>query len=485
MPRSTAGAAPAIAPRRFFHGSQDAARAILDIPLGQNFQPGMFGRMFPLLKKFTAKEEDLAELGKAMIETPAQAADPTRDNAGVPAGFTYFGQFVDHDITLDTTPFPERDVDPQAVENFRTPALELDSVYGNGPGAHPFLYQKGSGGLFKIGANQNVGASPTLDHDLHRDNQGVALIGDPRNDENLIVAQLHLAIEKFHNKVMTTRGLNFTDTRRAVTLHYQWIVLHDFLPKIVDPAVLQNVLSKGRKFYRPKKYPFIPVEFAAAAYRFGHSMVRETYSHNRIFPNATLMQEFQFTGLSGSFVPVPSNWPIDWRRFFETTQKAPGNAFNLSRKIDAGLTPQLGSLPLGDPKPERNNLAVRNLVRGNSFKLPSGQSVAAAMGVAPLTPAELSSGADGAAAKAKGFHKKSPLWYYILKEAEVKAGGAHLGPVGSRIVAEVFVGLLEMSKDSILSKGNKTWRPDLGPKPGEFTMAQLVEFVGELNPVGD
>lgn len=478
-----AAAAPAVS-RRSFHG-MSVARDFISIPFGQNFKPGMFGRMFPHLKKFTANEADLTALGQAMIETPAQQADPARDNPNVPAGYTYFGQFVDHDITLDTTPFPEREADPQAVENFRTPALELDSVYGNGPGAHPFLYQRANRSLFKIGQNQLVPPFTSVTHDLHRDNQGFALIMDPRNDENLIVAQFHLAMQKFHNKVVTTQSAGFQAARRTVTLHYQWMVLHDFLPAIADPVIVKKVLTKGRKFYKPKKYPFIPVEFGAAAYRFGHSMVRETYDHNKVFPAATLDQEFLFTGLSGSIVPVPSNWPIDWRKFFNTAQRPPVDVLNASRRIDALLTPKLGDLPLPEPLPARRNLAVRNLVRANSLGLPSGQDVAKKLGIPVLAPADISTGTDGAVAAAKGFHKKTPLWYYILKESEVSASGLRLGPIGSTILAEVFVGLLQMSKDSILDPANKTWKPNLGPVPGKFTLADMVTFVGELNPVGD
>jgi hypothetical protein len=475
------------APQRpFQHGAYEAARAIVSPPNGSNPKTGMFGRLFPNLKKFEPSDNALIALGQAMIETPTQAADPAGDNAAIAAGYTYLGQFIDHDITLDTTPFPEREADPLATENFRTPALELDSVYGNGPGAHPFLYERRSGGRLMVGENQPFpGGSPTLTHDLHRDKQGIALIFDPRNDENLIVAQLHLAMVKFHNKVMTTRTLNFAQAREKVTHHYQWIVLHDFLPRIVDPTILKQVLKNGRKHYKPKKWAFIPVEFSVAAYRFGHSMVRETYSHNKLFPNATLAQEFLFTGLSGSVVPVPANWPIDWRRFFETATPAPAGTFNPSRKIDQFLTTQLGSLPLGAPVPHQNNLAVRNLIRGKSLGLPTGQDVAKKLGVSPLTPAEIATGTDGAVAKANGLDKKTPLWYYILKESSLKAAGQRLGPVGSWILSDVFVGLLQMSPGSILDPKNKNFKPDLGPTPGEFTMANLLDFVGELNPVGD
>src|SRR5262249_54073752 len=152
--------------------------------------------------------QHLAELGMAMVETAPQSNNATLDSA-TPAGFTYLGQFVDHDITLDTTPLPEQLEDPLATENFRTPALDLDCLYGNGPIAHPFLYQRSNPSLFLIGTNAPVGGFPDLDNDLPRNPDGFALIGDPRNDENLIVAQLHLAMLKFHNKVVTTQNLSF------------------------------------------------------------------------------------------------------------------------------------------------------------------------------------------------------------------------------------------------------------------------------------
>ena len=447
--------------------------------------PGMFGRLFPGLPALSSKPAHLTALGKAMIEPLSENDDPGLDST-IPAGFTYLGQFVDHDITFDTTPLPEKAEDPFATENFRTPALDLDCLYGNGPVAHPYLYQRSDSRLFLIGGNQLVPGFPDIDNDLPRNTQGFALIGDPRNDENLIVAQLHLAMLKFHNKVVTTTDQSFRDSRLAVTLHYQWMLLHDFLPRIIDPAVLQHVMKKGPKFYRPRKWSYIPVEFGAAAYRFGHSMVREQYRHNKVFNPTPLALLFRFTGLSGTNVPVPSNWPIDWRRFFETSTPPP-DARNFARKLDGRLTTQLGDLPIGAPDPDMRNLAVRNLLRGNAFGLPSGQSVAKQLGLGSqvLTRAELSTGPDGAVAKQHGFDKRTPLWYYLLKEAAVRNNGERLGPVGSRILAEVFVGLLERGKNALLTKEHKKFRPTLGPTPGQFTMVDLLEFVGELNPVGD
>ncbi|MGD9729071.1 MAG: heme peroxidase family protein [Nitrospiraceae bacterium] len=479
--------------------------------------PGMFGRMFPGLKGLEAEDAALQELANAMKD--ANPGDPAGNNGNIPAGFTYLGQFVDHDITLDLTSIGEKEKDPLATENFRTPSLDLDSLYGRGPDGSPHLYARNAnrqpGPKFLIGktvqAFQNLGNVPAgLPNDLPRSPEGFALIGDHRNDENLIVAQTHLAFLKFHNKVVDrlAAGPNppsdvFFEARKIVTWHYQWLVLHDFVERITENGIVAKILHDGRKFYRFKKVPYMPVEFSGAAYRLGHSMVREAYSHNRIFTfgappaiPATLGLLFTFSGLSGGIVgdlapdpltgPVPirllpSNWIIDWRRFYDFQKPLPsGVSLNLSRKIDQFIVPQLHDLPGGG-----GNLAFRNLKRGVMFGLPSGQAVASAMEIKePLSADEIATGPDGAVAKSRGLHQNTPLWYYILKEAAVREKGLRLGPVGSRIVAEVFVGLVAGDHESYLQRAGNNWKPDLPSKvPGTFTMTDLLQFVGDISPI--
>ncbi|MCF0060568.1 heme peroxidase family protein [Dyadobacter chenwenxiniae] len=480
-------------------------------PLGQFSQTGKFGRLFPLLKPLVPPAASLEALGAAMIDSVTvdingPVAHPDGDNDNLPAGYTYFGQFVDHDITLDTTSLQEILVDPLAVTNFRTPMLDLDSIYGSGPVANPYLYQRDNNGLFLIGNTSNTppfgdpSVPVSLPNDLPRNSEGFALIGDPRNDENLVVAQLHLAFLKFHNKVVEglvdgsiprespLRKSTFEEARDLVIWHYQWIVLHDFLPRILDPVQLNDVLVNGRKFYNINDdIPFIPVEFSVAAYRFGHSMVREAYNYNRVFgfgpgavTPATLELLFEFSGLSSrnpqSSVPIPSDWIIDWRQFLEIE---PNIKPELSRGINPLIIPKLHDIPgLG-------SLAVRNLKRGSSMGLPPGQSIARLMAFTPLTPDEIATGADGEVAAAHDLHLETPLWYYILKEAEIQGDSKHLGQVGSRIVAEVFIGLLKADSSSFLAR-KPEWVPTLGvPGSGNFTLADLVRFVGEINQIGD
>jgi Animal haem peroxidase len=487
-------------------------RSFLDSLSGHD-DPGMFGRMFPTLAPLAVDDAPLKELGAAMKDASPDSLDGNNDQ--VPAGFTYLGQFVDHDITLDLTSIGEKEADPNATENFRSPAVDLDSIYGLGPDGSRQLYARNPGDIngknpgpkFLIGKTINVTfGGVTGDHrnDLPRSPEGFALIGDHRNDENLIVAQTHVAFLKLHNKVCDqiadgtkTAQQVFTEARQIVTWHYQWMVLHDFVERITEPGIVAKTLDQGRRFYRFKKFPYMPVEFSAAAYRFGHSMVRADYSHNRIFNPASLELEFRFTGLSGGIVgdlapnpptaptPVsvlPSNWIIDWRRFhdFSSAANPAGVPLNLARKIDPFLIPALHTLP-GDG----GDLAFRNLRRGVILGLPSGQDVANAMRIAnPLTPDEIATGEDGKVAKKHGLHKHTPLWYYILKEAEQRGGGKRLGPVGATIVSEVLIGLVHGDHTSYLWLKGKDWKPTLPSKvPGTFTMADVLRFVGDISPI--
>lgn len=506
-------------------GGRHPSRAGLDRPIG-NQDPGMFGRMFPELPPMEIAKEKLDELGAAMKDKAFDPAKPDEGNASLPAGFTYLGQFIDHDITLDLTSLGDKSADPDAIENFRTPALDLDSIYGLGPDGSRPLYARNdptivdgkpqfSGkrpgpkfffGETVLGGPGNI--SDVFPNDLPRSPEGFALIGDHRNDENLLVAQTHLALLKFHNKVcdqLAGKDIDvFKEARRIVTWHYQWMVLHDFVERVTSPGIVAKILHDGRKFYRFRKFPYIPVEFSGVAYRFGHSMVRETYSHNRVFTRggeggpASLKLLFDFSGLSGvivgdftkklpqgtfAFPSLPSNWVIDWRRYHDFSAFAAnpdGVPLNRTRKIDPFLTPALHDLPGGG-----GNLASLNLRRGLLRGLPSGQDVAKAMGIKkPLTPDEIATGSDGAVAKQHGMHEKTPLWYYILKEAEQRGEGERLGPVGATIISEVFVGLVHGDHDSYLWLKGKDWKPDLpSAVPGTFTMADLLQFVGDVSPL--
>lgn len=460
-----------------------------------------FSRMFPHLAKFHPDPAALIALGKAMDETPSVA-----DHSDLPAGYTYFGQFLDHDITFDQTQgLPDGELSPEEIALGCTPSLDLDSLYGRGPDRETSPIYADDKIHLRIGQTSISGPPDeaeglVLPNDLPRGDNPARLveatIGDPRNDENLAVAQMHLAFLKFHNAVVDQLAASgsagvalFSEARRIVTLHYQWIVLHDFLPRILEPDVLNDVLTNGRKFFQvePGRLPTMPIEFAVAAYRLGHSMIRDTYSWNRNFDPATLGLLFFFSGGSGDMGGnLPSNWIIDWRRFFDFRGVAGVDDppfLNHIRPIDTAMAVDLSVLP-GFPADDKASLAVRNLLRGRLVGLPSGQAVAEAIGAPVLTPEQVRAGRHEAILRDHGLDVQTPLWYYILKEAEVLHNGERLGPVGSRLLAETFVGLIEGSQTSILS-GERTWQPTLpSQQPGHFTMVDLLMFVNDLNPLG-
>jgi hypothetical protein len=474
-----------------------------------------FCRLFSDLAHFAPDDAGLIALGQALVDP----FTPGSGDSEIPAGFTYLGQFVDHDMTFDRTEgIPDGSLDPAEIEQGRSPALELDSVYGRGPIGSPELYEPDKTHL-RVGTTTGrplFGVTDPFPNDLPRKAPGdlaaskQAIIGDPRNDENLLVAQTHLAFLAFHNKVVdrlaagTTAPKDlFGDARKTVIQHYQSIVLHDFLPRLVNPAVLQDVLQNGRRWYFPDGAPSgtylcMPVEFSVAAYRLGHSMIRGAYQWNRVFsstglagfvPQLTLF--FEFSALSGDLggsPTLPSDWIVDWRRLYDFSEsgETAHPQLNFTRQIDTMLANALQNLPefANAEQQHLKFLAARNLLRGRLVGLPTGQDVAAKLGVTPLTPAEVASGAHAALIQAQAFDVKTPLWFYILKEAEVRHAGQHLGDVGSRLVVETFHGLVEGSDFSILKES--AWKPLLpSHDPNRFTMNDLLRFVDDLNPLGD
>jgi Animal haem peroxidase len=312
-----------------------------------------------------------------------------------------------------------------------------------------------------------------------------AVIGDPRNDENLLVVQVHHAMLRFHNAVVdlllaaSFTGDIFAEAKRIVTHHYQWAVVNDYLRRICGTAVVNNALATVSA---PVGSAFrMPVEFAVAAYRFGHSMIRDDYWVNFNFPNATLSQVFEFN--RNPRLPVLSNWVVDLNAFFDTGIPVP--VHNKARRIDSVMSPGLEALPGFTGM--MAILATRNLRRGLALGLPSGQGMAQSFGIAPMTAAQLTSGlpaAEVAVLNSSGgvLLAKTPLWYYVLREAAVLGGGNRLGPVGARIVAETFVRILKRDASSYLNAAGG-FSPMLpSAAPGDFTVADLVTFAGVTRP---
>ena len=459
-------------------------------------------------------------LVSAMAET---ITETTPDSDGdIPAGFTYLGQFVDHDLTMDKTVGElGSDVTVDELIQGRSPALDLDSLYGRGPTGDPQFYTDGL--HLKMGRTESLeDFLPAFDgHDLPREpQQRLALIPDHRNDENLAVAQTHLAFIRFHNRVVGTvapgpAATMFEAARESVVKHYQWMLKTDYLPRIVDPGIVQDVFTNGRTLFETSPAagdaPTMPIEFSVAAFRLGHSMIRATYNWNRFFDNGggALFFLFGFSATSGGLAgdrPLPSNWIADFRRLYNFAEAGrpdlavPDAKFNNARNIDTQLTDPLADLPPGSfgesappADPLHANLAFRNLVRGSMVKLASGQQMAALAGVTPLTADEILKG-DGSGVDFTGLAQQlrdeltssTPLWIYILREAELNGG--RLTGVGGRIVVEVFHRAIEGSTYSIVREPH--WRPALGPDALTFRMVDLLLFAFEgradlLNPLGD
>ena len=482
-------------------------------PRSTYYDAGRFGRMFGNLPPFApdtpAVRDALLEIGRTggimdagddltvdpalLITDPAHSgANP--DNPRMTAGMTFLGQFIDHDITFDPTSSLERQVDPEHVGNFRTPALELDSVYGPGPFVAPYLYDGRSGPGFRF-LIEECGTPGRFD--LARNAQGTALVGDPRNDENLVLSQLHVAFLRFHNQAcdwvaselgVRGDGAVFAEAQRIVRWHYQWIVVHEFLTATCGERVVADVLERGRQFYAWRNEPFIPVEFSVAAFRYGHSQIRPSYRANFGAGGGPPFFALLFNPAATPGSPDPDDLRggcraprrfVDWPTFFDS-----GDAqVRRNKRIDTTLSSVLFALPdsvvaLPEPRANPASLAQRNLLRHLTFALPSGQRVARAMRVPTLAPADLDD------LQPHGLHDSTPLWFYVLREAQVMERGLRLGPVGARIVAEVLIGLLEGDRESYLVQ-DPDWRPFLPTRSGAdegrgFEMVDLLTFAGAV-----
>jgi hypothetical protein len=422
------------------------------------------------------------------ITNPAVFSPNNPDNPNMTAGVTFFGQFLDHDITLDPRSPLLEPSNPKKTTNFRTAAFDLDSVYGNGPQGSPELYDLSSGEI-KLKVETIPGAEAVSRNgaprfDLPRDPNNVAILGDSRNDEHVILAQLHTAFLRFHNAVVdhlrkdpasATQSAEqiFKLAQRQARWHYQWIVLHEFLPLTIGQARVADILNKGPRFYqvdegpdgrraRRSKDPVLPIEFSVAAYRFGHSQIRPSYRLNFGPTGGSPVFAFLFDDTQDPNNPDPDDMRggkraprrfVDWQTFFKFD-----NNFRPNKKIDSKLSSVVMLLPgsrgpaPGLPSNGVQSLASRNLMRHVNFGIPSGQAIARRMGVPALTPAQLDE------LKPFDMEKSTPLWYYIMKEAELMEDGLRLGPVGGRIVGEVFIGLL---------KADETWRFQVPSATGE------------------
>jgi hypothetical protein len=468
-----------------------------------------FGRIFPRLPPFAATSPQLAaaltdigkpegvmdakdplERGPILLITDPTLSVNNPDNTNHTAGTTFMGQFIDHDVTFDLNSRLGEPVAPEASPNSRTPALDLDSVYGGGPIRSPELFGRRSR-REPLSGIKFIVEHGGLFEDLPRTPSGTAILGDPRNDEHIILAGLHAAFLLIHNNAVDyVAGNNrrmgpeeiYREARRLTTWHYQWMVLHEFLPLFIGRTLVNDILARGRRFYRPA-VGFMPVEFQGACYRFGHSMVRPSYRANLAGDNAGPFFGFIFDpSQEGALDPddfrggvrAPRRF-IGWQTFFDFGD---GNLRN-NKRIDTTLSTPLFQLPRsaipGEGGP--NSLPQRNLLRHIAWQLPSGQAIAQEMR-APV----LSSGDLGELAQyGLNLENSTPLFYYILREAHLLAAGRTLGPVGGRVVGEVLIGLMQLDRNSFL-RAQPRWRPTLPNRVGQLThdfrMVDFLTFAG-------
>ena len=412
-----------------------------------------YARLFPELPSFSADESFLFTLGRSggLCDCGTGEDDPGSLGSDA-AGWPFLGQFVAHDITADRSALLAH-VDPSRLRNARSPQLNLECLYGDGPVGHPFLYRRDDPAKLLTGADGC---------DVLRNREGTAIIGDPRNDSHLFVSQMHLALVHAHNAFVdrvraagTSEDEVFETAARELRWTYQSSIVKEFIPRLIGIPLLNTILEHGRRYYCPRGEPFIPLEFADAAYRYGHSQIRHKYRVNQQEEPVPL-----FPDLIG-FRPVSPNQRVDWTLLFDAEGHPPAQR---AKKIDGRLVSSLIALPVaiaGDSTVEEfHSLAVRDLQRGEGVGLPSGEAVARYLGEEPLTRREV--GADRI-----GWHGDTPLWYYILREADVRAGGNRLGPIGGRIVGEVLIGLLDLDARSV-----RHAPPDWGPTA---SMMQMLE----------
>lgn len=393
--------------------------------------------------------------------------DTLPENPRIPAGFAFWGQWLANDITHDHSPLGAASLSDRRP-NHRAPRLNLEGLYGQGSIAQPYLYDRDDPAKLLIGTNERGEAL-----DVPRNVQGLALIGDPRNDSHLFISQLQLALLRMHNAVVDI----LCDQRvpevhllasaiRTMRWHYQWTLLHEYLPLLVGDSLTAAVLA-DEPLQWTRGEVFVPLEFTAGIFRVGHAQLRNDYTVNALLPNMPIFPELEGRR------PVSGARTVAWEYVFDVPGECPPlpSAAIAEHYAQALMAlPESITGPIEDPL--HAALAYRDLRRGADLGLPSGEDVARELGETPLAREELGLPTglcpDG-----------TPLLYYLLREAWVCNGGRQLGPVGGRLVAEVLVTLVKLDPTSYLAV-EPEWRPSLGRVAGEFGVVDMLDLAGLL-----
>jgi hypothetical protein len=420
---------------------------------------GRYALLFPDLPPLEADEAALHALGGPGGPCDLGVGFTDDPDGQAAAVWPFFGQFVAHDITADRSPITHRG-DADRVRNFRVPRANLEGLYGSGPVGSPYLYAKDDPAKLLLSPDGG---------DVPRNQEGIALIGDPRNDVHLFLSQMAVAFIGLHNRLVdrlredgTAEDELFEEARRAATWHYQHVILREFLPGVIGAQLAAELLEDGPQLYRVDGEPYIPFEFADAAYRYGHSQIRDRYQVNPGFGPLPV-----FPDLMG-FGPVAPERAVDWTLQIDVAGQP---AAQRAKRIDSRLPASLIALPTqisgSEPGTDYASLATRDLQRGQAVGLASGETVARHLGATPLSAEEVGLAEHG-------WTGETPLWLYILKEAEVLNGGEWLGPVGGRLVGEVLVGIIDSDPESFRTV-DRDWKPTLpGHRAGSFGLADML-----------
>jgi hypothetical protein len=423
---------------------------------------GGYRLLFEHLPALRADEEALHALGRPGGPCDL-GADASRADSRSAAVWPFFGQFLAHDLTADRSPLRHR-ADRSQLRNARVPRADLEALYGAGPVGMPYLYRSDDPAKLLLAASGC---------DVPRNQDGIALIGDPRNDVHLFTSQLTVAFIRLHNMLVDRLREDgvaevdlFAEARRATTWHYQHVILREFLPGLIGAGAAAGLLADGPRHYRVDGDASIPFEFADAAYRYGHAQIRDRYQVNAAFGPVPV-----FPDLMG-FGAVPPERAVDWPLLIDVEGHPPAQR---SKRIDTRLPAALIALPArisgSAPGTDYASLATRDLQRGQAVGLASGEAIAAHLGVPALPPEQV-----GLAAY--GWRGETPLWLYVLREADVLGDGERLGPVGGRIVGEVLVAIIDGDPASFRS-ADPGWTPTLpGRRAGAFGLADILVPAG-------
>jgi hypothetical protein len=420
---------------------------------------GRYRSLFEDLPSLSVDERALHALGAPGGPCDFGVDASAKADSRVAAVWPFFGQFIAHDITADRSPLTHRAARAR-LRNARAPRANLEGLYGAGPVGMPYLYRKDDPAKLLLSSGGI---------DVPRNQEGIALIGDPRNDVHLFTSQMVVAFINLHNRLvdrLRDDGVAeqdlFEEARRATTWHYQHVILREFLPGLVGEEPIAELLARGPQLYRIEDDPYIPFEFADAAYRYGHAQIRDRYQVNEHFGPCPV-----FPDLMG-FGPVPPERTVDWTLQIDVEAHAPAQR---AKRIDSRLPGPLIALPTqisgSAPGTDYASLANRDLQRGQAVGLASGEAIADRLAVPALSTEQVGLAEHG-------WTGETPLWFYILKEADVLHDGEQLGPVGGRIVGEVLVGIIDADPESFRSV-DSDWTPTLpARRDGAFGLADIL-----------